>query len=112
MAEYAYLWEFHVQPECRAQFERHYGPEGTWAALFRQAPGYLGTLLLQDRSDPLRYVTIDRWQSLEAYRAFRARFARQYEELDRQCAGLTAREAPLGEFTSWRPHQLPPTPAQ
>lgn len=99
MARYSYLWEFHVRPERQAEFERHYGPEGSWVALFRQAPGYLETLLLQDRSNPLRYVTVDRWQSIEAYRAFRVQFARQHEELDRLCQTLTVSETPLGEFS-------------
>jgi heme-degrading monooxygenase HmoA len=95
---YAYLWEFLIRPDQQAEFERHYGPQGTWVALFRLAPGYLGTELLHDRSQPLRYVTIDRWGSADAYRAFRAQRSREYEELDRLCAGLTTHEASLGEF--------------
>ena len=95
---YAYLWEFLVQPARQAEFERHYAPDGSWVALFRQAPGYLGTQLLHDRSNRLRYVTIDRWTDIEAYRAFRTRFAEAYAALDRQCEGLTTREAPLGEY--------------
>ncbi len=100
MAQYCYLWEFHVHPECQSEFERRYGTEGSWVALFRQAPGYIETLLLRDRSQTLRYVTIDRWDSLEAYRAFRSEFSRQYEELDRLCNGLTKHEASLGEFSN------------
>jgi heme-degrading monooxygenase HmoA len=99
MARYCYLWEFHVRPERQAEFERRYGPDGEWVALFRQAPGYIGTQLLRDRSESLRYVTIDRWESFEAYRTFRSQFSRQYEELDRMCEGLTTHEAPAGEFS-------------
>lgn len=76
-AGYAYLWEFHVRAESRDEFERHYGPEGSWAALFRRAPGYLGTHLLRDRATDGRYLTIDRWQSEAAYRAFHAQFSRE-----------------------------------
>lgn len=97
-AGYATLWEFLVQPARQAEFERHYAPDGSWAALFRQAPGYLGSQLLQDRSNPLRYVTIDRWTGIEAYRAFRRQFAEQYQALDRQFEGLMTHEAPLGEY--------------
>jgi heme-degrading monooxygenase HmoA len=92
------LWEFRVRPGSEAEFERLYAPEGGWATLFRQAPGYLGTQLLRDRSNRLRYVTIDRWTDIEAYRAFRTRFAEAYAALDRRCEGLTTHEAPLGEF--------------
>ena len=97
-AGYATVWEFRVRSERREEFERHYGPEGSWFVLFRQAPGYLGTELLHDRSEPLRYLTIDRWASAEAYRAFRAEFARDYATLDAACEGLTTHEAALGEY--------------
>jgi heme-degrading monooxygenase HmoA len=100
MARYCCLWEFQVHLEWQAEFEGRYGAGGAWVALFLQAPGYIETLLLQDRSQNLRYVTIDRWESLEAYRAFRSQFSRQYEELDRLCQGLTTHEALLGEFSN------------
>ena len=98
MTGYTYLWEFQVAAGRQEEFERHYRPDGTWGALFRQSEGYIGTLLLQDASTPLRYVTIDRWRSEASYRAFRTQFGRQYDELDQLCEGLTTRESPLGEF--------------
>ena len=98
MGGYATVWEFRIRGERRAEFERHYGPDGTWVALFQQAVGYVGTQLLRDRSEPLRYLTIDRWKSSEAYRAFRERFAEPYASLDRSCEDLTTRETALGEY--------------
>jgi len=98
MPGYTCIWEFHVLPEHQAEFERSYGPDGEWVALFRQARGYRETLLLQDRSNSLRYLTIDRWDSIEAYQVFRKRSSLQYEALDRQCARLTSNEIALGEY--------------
>lgn len=95
---YATVWEFRVRSDRREEFERHYGPQGSWVRLFRQAAGYLGTELLHDRSDPLRYLTIDRWTGCDAYRAFRAGFAAPYQALDLACEGLTTHEAALGEY--------------
>jgi heme-degrading monooxygenase HmoA len=95
---YATLWSFDIRPDRKAEFEFHYGPEGTWVRLFRRAPGYLGSELLCDRADPKRYVTIDRWESREAWQAFRQDFAADYERLDREFEGLMAAESPLGEF--------------
>lgn len=95
---YATLWEFAVLPARQSEFETEYGPEGRWVALFRQAPGYLGSELLRDREHSLRYVTIDRWESADSYHDFRRRFAAEYERLDREFEGWTTREAPLGEF--------------
>jgi len=98
MAGYVTIWEFRVRGDRREEFERHYGPQGSWVALFRQAAGYVGTELLHDRSDPLRYLTIDRWTDADAYRAFRAGFAGPYAVLDQACEGLTTHEAAIGEF--------------
>ena len=92
------LWEFTVQPARQAEFESHYGPDGTWARLFRCAPGYLGSELLRDATSPLRYVTIDRWESEAAWQKFRREFGAEYERLDREFEGLTTREAPLGKY--------------
>lgn len=97
-AGYVTLWEFSVEPSRQGEFESAYGPEGRWARLFSGAPGYLGTELLRDRAGGLRYVTIDRWSSIEAWREFKARFAAEYESLDREYAKLTTHEAALGEY--------------
>jgi hypothetical protein len=95
---YTYLWEFLVVPERLGEFERHYGHSGTWAALFRQSSGYIETLLLRDFANPLRFITIDRWKSLEAYQSFRLRFSREYAELDERCQHFTTKETSLGEY--------------
>ena len=92
------LWEFHVKPERRREFETHYGSGGTWVALFRGTEGYRETILLHDPEAPERYVTVDVWADAEAYRAFRERHAREYEEIDRRCEALTEQERPLGVF--------------
>ena len=101
-AGFTTLWEFTVLEARQREFESRYGPDGDWVQLFRRAAGYIGSELLQDRADPLRYLTVDRWQSLEAWRDFRSRFAAEYERLDRELEGLATREAPLGEFAAVR----------
>ena len=98
-ASYTYLREFHIEPAQQAEFERQYGPRGAWASLFRRSPGYIETILLQDQANPLRYITIDRWRNVDAYRSFRAEFFRQYDELDQKFQSLTRYETWLGEFS-------------
>ena len=95
---YVYLWEFFVPDEHRQAFERDYADGGAWTQLFRRAPGYVGTELLADRELPGRYVTIDRWTDLAAYKAFRLDYADDYRALDTQCEGYTRREVALGTF--------------
>lgn len=101
-AGFTALWEFAVAPARQAAFESRYGPEGDWAQLFRRAPGYLGSELLRDGTDTLRYVTVDRWEDAEAWRAFRRRFADEYERLDRESEALTTHEAPLAVVRNWQ----------
>lgn len=96
---YTYVWKFRVMSGCEAEFERHYGPNGTWARLFAQATGYIETMLLKDRADAGRYLTIDRWVDEEAYRVFRSAYSLEYEQLDQQCAKLTTAETLIGRFT-------------
>ncbi len=97
-AGFVALWEYRVRPEHAADFERVYGPAGDWARLFRSAPGYIETALCRDARDALRYVTLDRWDSEQAWRAFRERFAGEYEALDAACAAWTTSERELGRF--------------
>lgn len=97
-ADYAYIWQYFVRPERCAEFETHYGPEGSWVKLFRQHGGYIRTELHRDMVEANRYLTIDYWQSKEAFADFRKEFASQFEELDRKCELLTAKETCIGEF--------------
>ncbi|GAB3019760.1 antibiotic biosynthesis monooxygenase family protein [Bowmanella dokdonensis] len=98
MAGYTCIWEFEIKPGSEAEFLRHYNNGGSWVALFLQAQGFRETLLLQDRQSPLRYLTIDRWDSVEAYGAFRRQFAALYADLDALCENLTLTENCIGEF--------------
>jgi heme-degrading monooxygenase HmoA len=99
MTNFTYLWEFRVAASAQAQFEFEYGPRGSWVTLFRTARGYIETILLHDNADPLRYVTVDRWESEDAHNAFRSAHLKQYEEIDRRCQRYTTSEQPLGEFS-------------
>lgn len=75
-----------------------YGPRGAWVALFRRAPGYLDTELIVDRNQRSRFVTIDRWESKEAFDSFRTKFGTDFDHIDRLGEELIERETMLGEF--------------
>jgi heme-degrading monooxygenase HmoA len=93
------VWQFEIAEEKVAAFEAAYGPEGAWAQLFRTSPDYRGTELLRDAYIPDSYLTIDRWTSEEAFRAFRKDHDAGYEALDRTCDALTSRETRIGAYT-------------
>jgi heme-degrading monooxygenase HmoA len=50
---------------------------------------------LKDRN---RYLTLDFWESKEAYDAFRATHAADYAAIDRECEALTSEEKQIGAF--------------
>ena len=94
------VWQFEIAEEKVAAFEAAYGPDGDWAKLFRSSPEYHGTELLRDAYVTGSYLTIDRWASEEAFRAFRKDHDAEYEKLDRACDALTERETRVGAFRS------------
>ena len=95
---YTIIWEFRPALNRRSDFESVYGPKGRWAQLFACASGYLGTELVRDVNDQTRYVTIDRWETAQAYEEFQAKYGAEYRELDAACEELTSSEEFVGRF--------------
>lgn len=101
--EFTVIWEFHVRPDQNDSFVSAYGEDGAWVRLFRQSPAYLGTVLLHDMRDKMRYVTLDKWESSEAYDRFRESHAAEYRAIDNDCENLTTEEKEIGRFMDVKP---------
>jgi heme-degrading monooxygenase HmoA len=93
------VWQFEIAEDKTKEFEAAYGPDGPWSKLFRSAPGYLGTEFLHDAYAAGSYLTIDRWNSEDDFRAFRKQHDAEYETLDRACDSLTTRETRIGAYS-------------
>src|SRR5258708_16343421 len=74
------LWEYEVKPGSEEIFENVYGPGVGWAKLFRSDPNYRETRLLRDPYRPATYLTLDFWNSREAYEQFMAIHKNESEE--------------------------------
>jgi hypothetical protein len=92
------IWQFRAKASKKNDFERVYGWKGTWAKLFGRFPEYQGTILLQDVTDPLMFVVIDRWAERDSFTRFREQFASEYDRLDEECNALTDEEKLIGIF--------------
>jgi heme-degrading monooxygenase HmoA len=92
------LWEFEVKPGYEEKFEKVYGVEGAWAKLFARDAAYRGTRLVKDVGRERVYLTLDSWETREAYEEFKKLHAKEYEQLDREGEGMTVGENRLGEF--------------
>lgn len=97
---YVIIWSFKIRKESKEEFEKAYGPDGTWARFFKSGKGYLQTELLCDSDERDRYVTIDRWASQSDYERFRNENKSEYGNLDRRFETWTLEEQCLGSFTS------------
>ncbi|HEX9166100.1 MAG TPA: antibiotic biosynthesis monooxygenase [Gemmatimonadales bacterium] len=94
----AIVWEFLVKDEAESAFQRAYGPDGDWAALFRGHPGYGGTSLLQDKTVRGRFLTIDHWESESLFRRMHEASQQEYARLDALFEALTVSERKIGVF--------------
>lgn len=93
------IWEYEVRPGMDVAFEKLYGADGEWTALFREHAGFVGTELLRgDRAD--RYLSIDRWQSEAQYDAFLANARERYAAIDAMGDALTLDERKIGRYTT------------
>lgn len=93
---YVIVWQYDVHHDRIVDFESIYGADGKWTDLFRSAPGYVRTDLLRDTKADARYVTLDFWESEEAFRAFIDTHRQEYLALDEETKGLIADEVRLG----------------
>jgi heme-degrading monooxygenase HmoA len=92
------LWEFEVKPGCEERFQTVYGAEGEWVRLFRGDPSFIETRLLKDPAAENKFVTVDFWESREAYESFKELNHAAYMAIDKQCESLTVSERCLGNF--------------
>jgi heme-degrading monooxygenase HmoA len=95
---YTIVWQFTLEQRNVDAFVAAYGPAGDWAQLFGRARGFRGTTLLRDAADPLRYVTLDQWDSFEDFERFREDFGSAYVEMDARFQRLTSAEQLIGRF--------------
>ncbi len=97
-AMHVIVWAFEVRRGSAQEFEELYRSRGGWAGLFAMHPGYRGTELLRDTNRSARYLTIDRWESREAYDGFKERSRPEYDALNARGEALTKKERLIGRF--------------
>ncbi len=92
------VWQFRPAPGREAEFVEAYGSDGPWVGLFRKAGGYRESTLVQDTSDPGRYLVLDWWDSESSFEVFKREHGREYAALDERCEALCAEEQLVGRF--------------
>lgn len=92
------VWEYRARPDRAEDFESSYRPDGPWAELFRESPGFISTTLMKDLRDPLRFLVADRWTSETVYEQFKHDVAQRYLDLSDRSRRLYERETEIGRF--------------
>jgi heme-degrading monooxygenase HmoA len=92
---YVIVWKYEALADREVDFRAAYGPDGDWARLFARHDGFVGTELMTT-DEPRHYLTIDRWESAEAYDTYMERSRAEYERLDQRFEALTASEQMVG----------------
>jgi len=92
------LWEYEVKPGSEERFENAYGPAGDWVRLFRSDSQYIQTRLVKDSLRERVYLTMDFWESREAYEEFMGRHKADYAAIDATGEGLTLNERRIGWY--------------
>lgn len=97
-SQYVIVWEFWIKPGAEAQFVEKYGSIGVWARFFRSSESYIRTELVKDVAVAQRFLTLDYWESEEAFHDFHKQNLAEYQRLDEELEGLTQQETRLGAF--------------
>ena len=92
------VWEFIVKASAVRKFMRAYGPGGAWDRLFQGYPGFLGTALLRDADNPLRFLTIDSWETGAQRKRMMTQARAEYVNLDELLDDLTEDQDEVGTF--------------
>ncbi len=92
---YVIVWKYEVPADNATDFCVAYGPDGDWARLFAKYDGFVGTELITT-DEPRHYLTIDRWESAEAFDGYMNQHSDEYRRLDRKLEGLTLSEKLVG----------------
>jgi len=92
------VWEYAVKADRVEDFETFYRPDGAWAELFREAPGFVSITLMKDTRAPRRYLIADRWTSETVYEDFKRGHVDDYRALSERGRRLIENEIEVGRF--------------
>ena len=94
---YCIFWTYLVKAEQTDEFIHYYGYQGEWAKLFRRHPNYVGTALYRSVDAPDRFLTVDTWETENAFEEFKSLHWSDYNAMDDVCDGFTREETKLGQ---------------
>ena len=95
----AVVWQFHVKPGMREEFEKFYGADGAWTALGRRSRSFLGSSFLRDQVHEAQYLLIEYWSEMVVYEKHLANFDGDVKSLEEQRDQLCESIVPLGVYT-------------
>ena len=95
---FSVIWKYKINITNQVAFEAAYGPDGSWAAFFRTANSYRGSLLLNHTEEKTAYLLIDQWNSQKEYEAFLEEHGATYQKMSTGFEKLYLEEERIGIF--------------
>ena len=95
---YKIIWQYRVNAEHINKFMELYGPNGEWDKLFGKSRDFQGTELLNQEGSDNIFITIDNWNSKEAYDAFIKDNRTDYNNIDQIGDAYTNSEKLIGLY--------------
>lgn len=92
------LWQFRPPSGGEDAFARAYASDGPWAGLFSRAAGFIGTRVMRSAERSGWWLTIDSWDSADAFDDFLKAHGEAYAALDRKLEGLAGDEKFIGAY--------------
>ena len=96
----AVVWQFDIQPEMAADFERLYGADGDWTKLSRRSRSFLGSSFLRNIGAENRYLLVEYWGEMVVYEKHLADFSDELQALEKERERLVERMETVGVFTA------------
>jgi hypothetical protein len=96
----AVVWQFDIQPEMAADFERLYGADGDWTRLSRRSRSFLGSSFLRNIGTEHRYLLVEYWGEMVVYEKHLADFSDELQALEKERERLVERMETVGVFTA------------
>ena len=97
---FAILWKYIIRPEKKEIFNHEYGPDGSWARLFRHSKNFLGSFLQRSEDEAETYWILDTWTDASSYEDFLNQNSVEYKKLSESFQNLYLKEEKISSLNS------------
>ena len=95
---YSVIWQYQVKVGAEENFKALYNSNGEWVQWFKESPHFIRTDLMRSSESSDVFVTVDWWESKEAYEKFYNSNPKRREAIDSKGENYTLQEKRIGSY--------------